>query len=681
MPSAALVGLKFRALAFCGAFLMFTAELMVARALLPSFGSSASVWTTCLMFYQAVLFLGYVWADFVASRVNTRRWRLAQLAVVIAPAATFPFHFAQVPLPPIAAVLVALAASVGLAFFALSTTSIVAQRWFAASGHPGHADPQFLYGVSNAGSLLALVAYPLVIEPALGMRSQLAGWYVLYGVFGLLHVASLPAPAATLSAALPHALPARGVRFYWLLLAAAATALLTAVTNVVTVDASMPLLWTVPLAFYLLTLIICFGRRLPSFRTIGWLCAASFAAATVMLPLATVSPGLRQLATVTLNCAIGFSGCLLCHWNLARARPTAPELLGGYYVRLSLGGWLGTALVALGVPAALGFLALDALDYAVAGLLVAAALVLRLRGAITAFLRPARNSPLAWAGLGLVAIVLVALGLSAQSAVQARRYGAHTFYGRYQVTERGGLRLFHHGSTVHGVERTDAARAGEPLAYFHHESPIGKFFEAGLAGPRVGIVGLGIGTLAAYARDGDAWDFYELDPEVEAIARAQFGFLARAHGQVRVVLGDARLTLAGAREGGYSLLVLDAFSSDFVPTHLITREAVALYLSRCAPNGRVAFNVTNRWFDLVPELSRIAASLGATAVWASGPELGAKAREAEADGRFKSRWLVLSMDPAALEPLAPLGFVPVPKLAGADAWTDDKVNLLRALGR
>ncbi len=677
MPAPALLALRYRVLAFLGAFLLFTAELMVARALLPSFGSSASVWTTCLMFYQAVLFLGYLYADFVAARARLRRWRLAHAAVVLAPLATFPFHFVKVALPPVLAVLVALVASVGLSFFTLATTSIVAQRWFSLSPHPDRENPHFLYAVSNLGSLLALLAYPFVVERVLGMRVQLALWYALYGAFAVLHLASLPpAKASSAPSRPPRTPPAPSVRIYWLLLAAGGTALLTAVSNVITLDASAPFLWMVPLVLYLVTLVIAFAPKLPAFRTVALMCAASLVAALVMLPLGRLSPRSLQVSMVVLHSAVLFAGCLLCHWNLARARPEAPELLGSYYLRVALGGSVGTALVALAVPVLFGWLALPYLDYVVAGGLLVAALVLRDRARLASFLSMRRQSPLTWLGLLGVGAVLVALAVSGVAAVKQRRYGFRTFYGLYQVKDEQGLRWFHHGNTVHGLESTAPSAQGVPLAYFHHGSPIGRLLDAGLAGPRVAVVGLGAGSLAAYSRPGEAWDFYELDPEVERIARQQFTFLSRARGQVKVVLGDARLSLPEAPDGGYSLLVVDAFSSDFVPTHLITREAVELYLGKCAPGGRVAFHVSSRTFDFVPELARIASALGAEAVCAGGVE-PAKAEVDE--GKFASLWVVLARRPEPLEPLRALGYRSVARLPGAGAWTDDRVDLLRAL--
>ncbi|MHB8877154.1 MAG: hypothetical protein ACYC8T_25945 [Myxococcaceae bacterium] len=677
MLPAALTGLHFRAFAFTGAFLMFVAELMVARALLPSFGSSAAVWTTCLMFYQAVLFLGYLYAGFIAARAGLGRWRLAHALMLLAPLATFPFHFVKLPLPPIAAVLLALCASVGPAFFALSTTSIVAQRWFSLSAHPHRADPHFLYGVSNAGSLIALLSYPLLIERTMGMRVQLFVWYGLYAAFVLLHLFSLPRGAPAKAPELPpHALPARAERLYWLLLAGGGTALLTAVTNVVTLDASAPLLWMLPLTLYLVTLVISFARKLPSFRTVGLLCGASLLLALPMVPLGRFEPRLLQASMVTLHCAVLFAGCLLVHWNLARARPAAPELLGAYYLRVSLGGGLGTAFVVLVLPLAFGWLAVAYLDYVLAGAVLLGALVLRDRAKLRALLA---RRPFALAGVGVLAAgILVVLVLAAREAVRARVDGARTFYGLYQVKDEKGLRFFRHGNTVHGLESNDPERAGEPLAYFHHGSPIGRLLDAGLAGPRVAVVGLGVGSLAAYARDGDEWDFYELDEEVERIARAHFGFLSRARGRVRVLPGDARLTLESAPDGGYGLLVVDAFSSDFVPTHLITREAVELYLAKCTPGARLAFHVSSRSFDFLPELARIAAALGLQAVWSGGIE----SSPAElAQGRFGSLWVVMGRDSAAMKPLEALGFQAAPAQPGEGAWTDDRIDLLRALRR
>ncbi|MFP2912805.1 hypothetical protein ACLESD_48920, partial [Pyxidicoccus sp. 3LFB2] len=268
-----LLSLRFQFFVFLGSFLLFQVELIVARLLLPAYGSSAAVWTTCMMFYQGVLLLGYLYAGRLSSRVLSGRYRWAHLAFVLLPVVTFPFHLRSVELHPIAAIIVTLALSLGWPFLALSTTSLVAQGWLTRTEHPSRNDPTFLYGTSNAGALLALLTFPFLVEPALDTHTQLGIWYAAYAVFVLFAALCIRAvrpgdatpagapPEAPTSAPVPPSRPSGTARLAWLLLAASANALLMAVTNVLTLDASMPLLWIVPLTLYLLTLILCFARR------------------------------------------------------------------------------------------------------------------------------------------------------------------------------------------------------------------------------------------------------------------------------------------------------------------------------------------------------------------------------------------------------------------------------------
>ncbi len=651
--------MKPRAFVFLGAFLMFEAELMVARRLLPEFGSSASVWTTCLMAYQALLCAGYLYGDRIAARVRERRtWWWVHVAVVVAPVATFPFHFVRLNLPPTLAVLVTLALTVGLSFGVLSTTSLVAQRW------EDSRDPYYLYGVSNLGSLVALLAYPLLIEPHVGVRLQFGVWYALYGVYVLLHLACMPrrppaqaaAPQEVPPASTPAA-PEWRARITWLLCAASGTALLTAVTNVlVTFHASVPLLWIIPLTVYLATLILCFGRKPPSQRLVAVVSVAAIAAAVLAFIAGKLELRWLHPSVLVLHCAVLGVGCLICHASFARQRPSEASQLGAYYLCFAVGGWAGTALLTLVLPFAPRALAVPYLDYPIAGAVVLAALFLR-----------DKRSPRAYA-IAATAFLLIPGGLTL-AVNRARVYGSRTFYGLYQVTDEAGFRWLRHGNTLHGMERLSTP--GEPLSYYHRGSPIGRIFERGLAGAHVAVVGLGAGTLAAYGKPGDAFDFYELDAEVAHIANAFYTFLPNAKAAVRVVEGDARLTLGGAPDGAYSLLVVDAFSSDFVPTHLLTREAMELYASKLAPDGLIAFHISNRLFDFRPIVARAGSAAGLEMA-IDFAELSVPDLEV---GKYPSVWCVLAR---SREQLQAAGYKPIPRAKGR-AWTDDQLNVFEAL--
>jgi SAM-dependent methyltransferase len=688
-PSTSHVGPLFQVLVFLGSFLLFQVELIIARLLLPTYGSSAAVWTTCLMFYQGVLLLGYLYAARLSPLVLAGRYRWAHLAFVLLPAVTFPFHLRSVALPPIAAIVVTLALSLGWPFLALSTTSLVAQGWLTRTGHPSRNDPAFLYGTSNAGALLALLTFPFLVEPTLDTQAQLGVWYGSYAAFVLLTALCIRAvrpaeatparPSLATPATTPGPAPRAGLaaRLAWLMLAAAANALLMAVTNVLTLDASMPLLWIVPLTLYLLTLILSFARRPLTPARLHRLCLSGLAVAAVaaVAALARVESVLPFLA---LHGVVLWVGCLLLHASLARCRPEEPRLLGSYYLHMTVGGWLGTALIVLGMPLLLGSLAMAYVDYGVAGLLVLAALsvrdvALRQKGEARHRLAPLLAAGAAVAMAGILALAAVKL-------LHSRIDGARTFYGLYTVKDEGGLRLFQHGSTVHGVERRAAEARGEPLLYYHRGSPVGRVLTAFPRREQVAVVGLGIGSLAAYGRAGERWDFYELDPEVERLARGHFTLLGRSAAAVRVITGDARLRLQEAGDHAYDVIILDAFSSDFVPTHLLTREALGLYLRKLRPGGLLLFHISSRLFDLAPVLTRLGAALGLRCAVSGSESLS---DEAMALGQSPSRWFALTASPEQTRWLEEhLGWREVQAsedLLTRRVWTDDYVNLLQAL--
>lgn len=680
----AAVGVAFRLLVFAGSWLLFQSELIVAKLLLPGFGSSASVWTTSLVFFQVALLLGYLYAARVAGAAASGRYRWGHLLFVLLPVLALPFRIVRPALPPELGVLAALAIGVGWPFLALATTSVVAQAWLMRTAHPARGDPYFLYGTSNAGALLALLTYPFVVEPVLDLGAQQWCWGALYVAYVLLHALCLLAVAK----ASPGDQPAAAVRahapergrprvLYWGLLSAAANALLMAVTNVITADAPLPLLWIVPLTIYLLTLILCFAPRVPSRRLFDVLILAGVAAAGGALVLLVRHIHL-QLAYVVLHCMVLWVVCLILHRNLAEAKPSGSRLLGAYYLALSAGGALGALLVGLLMPLLSRRISTAYIDYVAAAAVVLAALLTRDAAALRGWAarRPARAAVL------LGCALLLAGGLSWAGVLYERGkvHGSRTFYGLYSVTDRDGLRWFHHGNTIHGVESLEPSREGEPLAYFHRGSPIAGVLASPLPRSRVGLAGLGVGTLLAYGRPGDRWDVFELDAEVEDIARRHFSFLSRSRAEARVIIGDARLTLEQVPDGEYELLILDAFSSDYIPTHLLTREALGLYLRKLAPGGLILCQISNRNFDLRKVLTRLAAEHGAYAAWAGGVEPDP---ERHGDGRFASLWFAITRDPRVHGHLVgSLGWkaaAATPAIAAWRPWSDDYVNLFQAL--
>lgn len=743
-PAPRVVKLKlFAVTIFLGAGLLFLVQPMVARLLLPLLGGSPAVWNTCMVFFQAALLAGYAYAHWSIAVLGPRRQALLHTIVVLAPLALLPIALPGSAPPtegsPIPWLIATLAAMVGLPFFAIASAGPVLQRWFAATDHPDAKDPYFLYAASNAGSLLGLLAYPLALEPWLGLRNQSLAFAAGYGLFAIgtlacaATMARRPArganapPAADASAAPTQAAPPADRitwrrRGLWVLLAAVPSSLMLGTTQYLSTDiAAIPLLWVLPLGLYLLTFIVAFSRRAtPPIDRIGRLVPI----VAVALALSMLMEARRPAAVlILLHLAMLLLGALLCHTRLAAARPGASRLTE-YYLLISVGGVLGGVFNSLLAP-----LLFDAvLEYPIAialvcllrpgpgegagkggrtgtrgewavrlglpaGLLVfllIAGSVLRTGGisaeatlwrgaafglaALVCYLFAAR--PAAFA-LGLAVLVtLPTVAPLSQGRVLER---SRTFFGVYRVTETPGapIRAMHHGTTVHGVQLTDPRLTAQPSTYYHPSGPIGELFRRCKGDPRlgrVGLVGLGVGSLAAYAEPGHRWTFYEIDPEVVRLAREHFTYLRDTRGEHSVVLGDGRLALAAEPDGAFGLIVLDAFSSDAIPVHLLTREAVELYRRKLRPGGVLAFHISNRHLTLWPVLGAIRAELGMAGAIAEDDQVTPLENR---EGKSPSTWLLLAERPEAFEPLeGSTLWHPFEPGAGGPLWTDDYSNLL-----
>ena len=641
----------FTATLFVGACLLFLVQPMVSKMILPYLGGSPSVWNTCMCFFQAMLLLGYAYAHWLATRFGG----LAQAAIhaaVLAVAALFlPFDLTtQLPPTegsPVPWLVARLAITVGPPFFAISATAPLLQRWFSRTDHPAAGDPYFLYAASNGGSLLALLAYPLIVEPALPLWQQSRDWSFGLGLlaFGIAfcwvgyrnHRSGAPAIAETA----PR--PALAERLRWVAYAFVPSSLLLAVTAYITTDlAAAPLFWVVPLALYLATFVLAFSRRplLPHGLMLRLL-------PLLIIPVVILAIGVHSVWVLLLHLACFFVVAMVCHGELARSRPDARDLTE-FYLWISLGGVLGGLFDALLAPV----LFPDIWEYPL--MLVAACAI---RPAGMADEKSAWRADLLWPALllaGLLALlplgslpiwlVFAAAAISALALVKfsERRWrfalgvGAcllfaqllsagetlattRSFFGvnRVRLMEDGAFRVLQHGTTVHGVESTGPDGPTTPLGYYSRRGPFGQFFAAaaGRNLSRVGVVGLGAGELACYARPGQSWTFHEIDPAVEMLARDGrfFHFLEACGNHPRIVLGDARLTLADAPDHSYDLIVIDAFSSDSIPLHLLTREAFALYQRKLAADGIILFHVSNRYLDLAPVVVALAADVGAPA--------------------------------------------------------------------
>lgn len=760
---------------FLSAALMFTLQPLVARLLLPVMGGSPAVWNTCMVFFQAVLLAGYAYAHAVGGMKRLRIAAAVHLGVLVLGGAVLPLALPLWAMEPptggwqAAWVLLALAVVAGLPMFAVSATAPLAQKLLAGSRHAAREKPYFLYAASNAGSLIALLSYPVLIEPGFGLREQGVLWTLLYGVFGGAVIGCLALAqrvgfaregAAEIGAAKPQTAAGKrpndaasseavknvwGEWAWWLALSAVPSSLLLGVTNYLSTDvAAIPLLWVVPLAVYLGTFIIAFSERARA--------GVGPRVTTVMLPLVALAVALTMRIGYALGVSIALQLLLLlvaalaCHVQLARRAPVASRLTE-FYLLVSLGGVLGGVFNSLLAPVVFD----SVLEYPIAvvsaclaamlaaglggvkgawwrevaiGILLAAAAV-----AVAIGLRTAIESQLVIDGraLRLVAFApglvlafvvcrkravwfsLVLIGLLAVAWNEPLRgdegggrtlFAARTFFGVHRVNEApsGRFHTLTHGTTVHGLQFVTDDLRGLPTMYYHPTGPIGHVFRAmeSEGGPRrVAVVGLGAGAIAAYARPGSAiqaMDFYEIDPEVVRIARDPklFSYTAdveraRAAAQqpleMNFIVGDGRLELARAEDKQYDLIVLDAFSSDAIPVHLLTREAMGVYLSRLAPGGVIAVHISNRHIDLVPvlEAQARAQSPRLHALFATDPRPPDELRQ---EGKVGSQWAALARQPADLHALlgTPGMFWGIPdRPLHARAWTDDWADVVRHL--
>jgi hypothetical protein len=709
---------------FVCAALLFTVQPMFAKMALPLLGGAPAVWNTAMVFYQGALLLGYAYAHYSVRWLGPFRQARAHLAVLLLPLVVLPIGLSRTPPSeaesPVAWLLVAMAVSVGLPFVVLSASSPLLQRWLSATDHPSRSDPYFLYAASNAGSMLGLLAYPVLVEPRLSLGAQAWLWSWGYGLaaVGLAWAAMIvrrqgpPVDAAPL----PIEPIAWRRKLRWVALAFVPSSLMLGATTYLTTDlAAAPLLWVIPLSLYLLTFVLAFSRRLWVPRGVtAWL-GPPLAAAMIVTLVARIEQPLAMVAGI--HVLAFFVMALALHRELADDRPRA-EHLTGFFLLMSLGGVLGGAFNALVAPVlfdavheyplamAFGLLllprlsrregrlpaALDGLwPVLVGGALVAGFWWSRTRGLVDvqedlarfglaaglcliAFRRPVRLT------LGLLTFFggsLVLLGREQTTIFQERG-----FYGVLRVRQDRGsfFRILYHGSTIHGMQNVEEGWELEPLSYYSRTSPIGQTF-LGLGGGRlrrVGVVGLGVGSLAAYSLPHQDWTFYEIDPGVARLASdpSYFTFLSNARARTRIVLGDARLSLA--RPGPtYDLLVLDAYSSDSVPVHLLTVEALDMYLARLAPGGVIAVHLSNRHFAFEPLIAALATSRGLAALHQEDSRLTFDQR---LRGYSASEWALLArsrndfgrLDDGLLWQ-APRG------RAGVRAWTDDFSSILSVL--
>lgn len=661
---------------FLGSFLLFLVQPMIAKMILPWFGGTSAVWITCVLFFQLALLGGYVYAHLLSSG-----WRpVRQVAVHAALLGASLFLLPISPSPawknsgsdaPSLTILCLLLITIGLPYFLLSTSSPLLQSWYV--GRYRRVIPYRFFALSNLASLMGLVSYPFLIEPAMTLRQQARLWSTGYGIFLVLTTAVCiisrrnrkgvndPEPVPEVKPC-TISLKEKGL---WLSLSACSSVLLLATTDHLLQNiASIPLLWILPLSLYLLSFIICFDRAgWYNRRLFFWLSFLALAGMSYGLGEWGVGSDIRKV--VAAYCSGMFICCMMCHGELARRKPD-PQRLTSFYLYVSLGGALGSMLVVLAAPLVFPFHFELPL-----GLLFCAGLLLAVN------YRSWWVTDVACAAvivrLAIVAVVYMQYYTNPEGIRSIRR----NFYGHQRVIEynKGSDREYRsliHGTITHGIQFMAPGRRSLPTTYYAKSSGVGLAVSCLSDSPRrVGIIGLGAGTLATYARPGDIFTFFEINPQVLELASREFTFLSGSRGGVDVKMGDGRLLLEQEPNHQFDLLVVDAFSGDSIPVHLLTLEAIRLYFDHLKPGGIAAFNVSNLYLDLTRVLGNAGAALGKRTVAIVN-------HEEEENNVYQAEWVLMTSEPALFDvPAVKAVATPVLPRPDLRLWTDDYSNLLQ----
>ena len=716
---------------FSSAMLMFVLQPMFGKLLLPLLGGTPAVWNTCMVFYQAVLFGGYLYAHWLTTNSAGQRQIQIHTALLIFSLFALPVALPADAHPPTEGnptlwLIWTLFLAIGLPFFVVSTTAPLLQKWFSQLGHRSSADPYYLYAASNAGSLLSLLSYPFLIEPNIGLANQRLFWSLGYGllcVFILVCAVTLWRSQTNIGENsepvddedIPEPTPLE--QLHWLALAFVPSTLLLGLTQYISTDiAAVPLLWILPLTLYLLTFILVFSKWADRVHPV--MVGAQPAVLLVFLAYSFINPAvLPYWLDLILHCVAFFLAVMVCHGELAKHRPH-PQYLTRFYLVMSFAGMLGGLFNTFVAP----FVFNAVYEYPI---MIVAALLLRpgffagrwflqpifpllvlVSGFVIFFSSEAlfdyldiiggalillagltysvRHSPL---GLGLLTAVILIFTLGLHSLASSTLYQERTFFGVLSVRETviadenqrpEKVHELYHGTTKHGAERLTQANITTPLTYYSRPGPIGQLFsefDAENQNWRIGAVGLGAGALACYHKDGQNWRFYEIDPLVVQVAQDSkwFHYLERCNSKAEMVIGDARLSLIQEADNSFDLLIMDAFSSDAVPTHLLTREAMQLYFSKLKADGMLAFHITNRHLALKKVLADHLETLQLSGL------LQEFKPENEVPLVVATDWVVISKEPQRLERLrqSRIGhWQKLPLTFGLQPWTDDFTHII-----
>ena len=672
---------------FVSAFLLFLIQPVIAKQILPWFGGSAAVWTTCLVFFQFALLAGYFYSDWMTRKLGAKRQAMLHLGLVLIALLLLPIIPDVSWKPkgneePSLRILLLLTVTIGLPYFLLSTTSPLVQAWFARS-YPD-ASPYRLFALSNLASMLALLGYPFLFEPYFTTRHQALGWSVGFGLFALLigcaawfglrnrdsssNDRAESTAATEVIDAQPAKPPSAADKLLWIALSGLGSVLLLAISNHLTQNiSSIPLMWVVPLALYLLTFILCFDGKNWYRRKIMLPLLAVFIV-TMAYTLADKDLHFKLYFQIGLFTAGLFIACMFCHGELVARKPH-PQFLTTFYLMISVGGALGAVLV--GIIAPLTLPAYYELEIALA-LLAMLATYLLLGRVHTGFVV---------LGVAVSLFATVTAGFTIHQFKEDVVVMTRNFYGTLRVKQYNPpdveyrRRSLIHGAILHGDQYVDPPYNRSATTYYKAKSGIGKTIllkeKLSAAAHRVGIIGLGSGTIATYGNKGDVYRFYDINPAVVKIANSEFTYLKDTDATIEIALGDARLNLEREPSQQFDVLAIDAFSSDSIPVHLITLEALEIYEKHMKPDGVIAFHVSNRFLDLKPGVQMIAEKRGFHVAWV---------RDTYEDGSTSSDWVLLCKDKTfLLKPEILEATYIIPPEPGWRVWTDDFNNLLQVL--
>lgn len=668
----------FAATIFLGAFLLFLIEPLFAKLILPWFGGSASVWATCLVFFQSALLLGYFYADVTTRRLSPNRQSAAHLGLLLVsllwlPIAPQMFWRSHVQVDPAWRILGLLTFSIGLPFVLLSATSPLLQTWYAR--RTSSRSPYHLFALSNLASLLALLSFPFVIEPHLSSRQQSILWSTVYALFAICcslsawfnrsNAKNTFAPSEASAVAEEKTPPIFRIKLLWLSLSACGSMMLLAVTNHLSQNvAPVPLLWVVPLALYLLSFAIVFAKRqLYSRWFVARLLAVALGCAGYAIYDSSITHAIQ--ISVPLFCSALFVVCLFCHGELVQRKPEV-HYLTLFYLIISLGGALGAVCVGLLAPHILSGI------YELPIVLLLAAFL-----GIVVLWHEGWSARIFWASMtvAMCAALVFNVHTTREDTVAMMR----NFYGALRIQEFKAGRLLPyrsllHGTIQHGAQFLSFPENRNPTTYYGRRSGVGRALQFCCEGPkRVGVIGLGAGTLAAYGKPGDTFRFYEINPQVIAVANGWFTFLKQSPAKIEIILGDARLSLESEAPQQFDVLAVDAFSGDAVPVHLLTKEAFAVYFRHLKPDGILAVHTSNTYLNLAPVVKLLAEDADYPARLITSED-DASAMVSSAD------WVLVTRNQEFLnkaEALAGSKAIEIP--AHLRLWTDDYNNLFEIL--